>query len=73
MKNIDWKKVGVAFSSLLAMLAIAPYTLGELGEIIPPKWKAKLTVVALTASFLLRIWNSKQKPQEPQPPTTPTP
>jgi len=60
MKN--WKTtlsgIGAAFASLLAIVAVAPYQLGELGDVIPPEHKATIVVISSTAAFMLRVWNS---------------
>ena len=41
--------------SLLTALAAAPYTLGEVATIIPPKWKEKVFVASAIATVILRI------------------
>ncbi|MBA3354263.1 MAG: hypothetical protein H0U23_17870 [Blastocatellia bacterium] len=57
--------MGTALFSLLTALAAVPYTIGDLGNIIPPEYKAKLFAVALTSAFILRVWNaSLQKDKE---------
>lgn len=42
-------------SLLLAFFASLPYTLGEVADILPPKVKAWLTVLAGVAAGLLKI------------------
>lgn len=56
---------GTAIFSLLTALSAVPYTIGDLGNIIPPEYKAKLFTVALASAFILRVWNaSLQKDKE---------
>ncbi len=50
--------IGSEIGSVLLVLSILPYTLGDLATIIPPAWKAKMVVVALIAKTLLGVWNS---------------
>lgn len=53
--------VGSAFFSLLTILAVAPYQLGDLATIIPPEYKAKVFGASFAAAFILRCWNSVQQ------------
>lgn len=50
--------IGAAIFALLSMLAVAPYSLGELATIIPPEYKSRILVASAVAAFLLRTWNS---------------
>ncbi len=45
------------FSGLTALAAL-PYTIGDLGNIIAPEYKAKIFSLSLIATVVLRIWNS---------------
>ena len=44
--------------SALAAVAALPYTLGDVALIIPPEWKARVTVYSIIAAFILRIIQS---------------
>lgn len=56
---------GTAFFSLLTALSAVPYTIGDLGNIIPPEYKAKLFALSAASAFVLRVWNSTlQKDKE---------
>lgn len=44
------------------MLAALPYELGEAATIIPPAWKARIVVVGLIATLILRAISSAQTP-----------
>lgn len=50
--------IGTAIFSGLTALAALPYTIGDLGNLIPPEYKAKIFSVGLIATVVLRIWNS---------------
>lgn len=58
----NWKTsltgIGTALFSCLTALSALPYTIGDLGNIIPPEYKAKLFAASLIATVVLRIWNS---------------
>lgn len=58
----NWKTsltgIGTALTSGLVALSALPYTIGDLGNIIPPEYKAKLFTGSLIATVILRIWNS---------------
>jgi len=69
MQNLNWKNLGAAIFSLLSMIAVIPYSLGDLGTLIPPEWKSKVLVASLIAAFLLRAWNAIQP--QPTPPPKP--
>lgn len=45
------------FSGLTALAAL-PYTIGDLGNIIAPEYKAKMFTISLICTVILRIWNS---------------
>jgi hypothetical protein len=49
---------GVAIMGLLAALAAAPYTLGDVAMIIPPEWKPALFKVSAVAAVILKIINA---------------
>lgn len=49
---------GSAFTSFLTLLAALPYELGDLAAVIPPKWKAKVALAGMVATFLLRVIHS---------------
>lgn len=59
---------GSIIMSLLTALAAAPYTLGEVATIIPPKWKEGVFFVGAIATVLLRIIRDTV---QSNPPTTP--
>ena len=46
---------GSIIMSLLTALAAAPYSLGEVATIIPPKWKERVFVAGAIATVILRI------------------
>ncbi len=60
--SINWRTTlsgGLgALTGLLAMLAAAPYQLGEVALIIPAEWKAKLFLWSAIATALLKMINS---------------
>lgn len=60
MKDLKTTLSGVlaASCSLLALLAVAPYQLGEVATFIPPEHKAKVFMVGMLAAWLLRCINS---------------
>lgn len=57
----NWKTtasaIGVAITSLLSLIAIAPSELGDMSLIIPPAYKAKVAAVSALAAFALRVIN----------------
>ena len=57
----DWRtllsQVGVALTSAITVLAALPYQLGDVANIIPPAWKAKVVVGGIISSFILRVIN----------------
>lgn len=56
-----------AFTSALTILAVVPYQLGDLGTLIPPKWKSTVVIVGLIATTLLRSINAAKPPELPKP------
>jgi len=70
-QHIAWRSVGAAVSSVLTMLAVAPYTLGDASDVIPPKWKPVIFKVCLASGLLLRLWNSRKQPTQPVNPPAP--
>jgi hypothetical protein len=70
MKN--WKTTfsGIAgtLTSALTVIAALPYQLGDLATLVPPEWKARVVVLGLAATTILRIINSivqKDAPKQP--------
>lgn len=58
---------GSIIMSLLTALAAAPYTLGEVATIIPPKWKERVFVASAIATLILRVIRDNV---QSNPPTT---
>lgn len=60
MKN--WKTtvsgIGSAIAWMVTFVAVAPYNLGELGNVIPAPYKEKIAIASLVAGFILKSWNS---------------
>lgn len=58
----NWKTtvsgIGAAIFGLLTILAALPYEMGDVANLFPPAWKAKIAAVAALAAALLKIWNS---------------
>ena len=50
--------IGAALTASLTVVAGLPYELGEVATILPPTWKAKVTVYSAIATFILRVLNS---------------
>ena len=63
VSRINWRALAAALTSALTILAVIPYQLGDLGTIIPPKWKATLVIVGLVATILLRSINAVKPPK----------
>jgi hypothetical protein len=59
---VNKTRIAAAITSCLTMLAALPYELGEAATIIPPAWKARLVVVGLIATLILRAISSAQTP-----------
>lgn len=57
-KTTTWTGIGSAVFMALTVLSSLAYQLGDIAEIIPPEWKAKIVLVSLTAATILKIWNS---------------
>ncbi len=59
MNTTNWKTtlygVASAFVGLLVALSVAPYTLGEAGNLLPPEWKERVFVVSIVAAAILRV------------------
>jgi hypothetical protein len=49
---------GSALTALLAFLAALPHELGDVAEIFPPEWKARIAVTGALATAILRIVKS---------------
>jgi hypothetical protein len=50
---------------VLTVLSIAPYSLGDLSMIIPPKIKGIIATAGMIAAFILKIWNAfRQKDKD---------
>jgi hypothetical protein len=65
----NWKTtvsgIGAALFGLLTILAALPYEMGDLANLFPPAWKAKIAATAAVAAALLKVWNSvAQKSKE---------
>lgn len=65
MQGINWKALAATLTSALTILAVIPYQLGDLGTVIPPKYKGWIVVLGLVATTLLRSINAV-KPPEPK-------
>lgn len=50
--------VGAALFAFLTMLAALPYEMGEIANIFPPAWKAKIATAAAIATLILKWWNA---------------
>ena len=55
MNKTTLLKIGAALSSALTTLAVLPYQLGDIATIIPAEWKAKVTLVGIIATAILRV------------------
>lgn len=50
---------------VLTVLSIAPYSMGDLSMIIPPKVKGTIASLGMTAAAILKIWNAfRQKDKD---------
>lgn len=62
MTTINWPVLASELASEamlgLAVVSALPYTLGDLGSVIPPEWKAKVFLVSASATGVLRIVNA---------------
>ena len=68
MAKVNWQRIGVAVFSILSMLSVAPYSLGDIATIIPPEWKPKVLAVSAIAAFILHVWYGvNPKPPPPNP------
>ena len=61
LKHLNWRSIGAAFCSFISILSVAPYTLGEVANWIPPKIKAPIFIASAIATVLLRFLNSLPK------------
>lgn len=50
--------IGAAAMAALGGIAALPYQLGDVALIIPPEWKARVTVASIVAAFVLRVIQS---------------
>lgn len=50
--------IGAAVFGLLTMIAALPYDMGDIANIFPPSWKAKIAVAAGFATLALKWWNA---------------
>ena len=48
-------QAAAALTSLLILLALAPYELGAVSTVIPPDWKAPIAITAALATAILRV------------------
>ena len=63
IKKVNWRSIGAALFSFLTMLSVAPYTLGDVANLIPPKFKVWVFMASSVAAMILRFSNSV-KPKE---------
>jgi hypothetical protein len=58
----NWKTtlsgIGAALTSALTAIAALPYQLGDVATIIPPQWKARVTIAGIVATVILKSINS---------------
>jgi hypothetical protein len=58
----NWKTtlsgIGAALTSALTAIAALPYQLGDIATIIPPVWKARVTIAGIVATVILKSINS---------------
>lgn len=50
--------LGATFALVLTMLAALPYEIPDLGNMFSPKVKAAIVTIGLTATMILKVWNS---------------
>jgi hypothetical protein len=61
----NWKTtvsgIGAALFATLTILATLPFEMGDVANIFPLAWKAKIAVVAAISALILKVWNSIQQ------------
>jgi hypothetical protein len=50
--------IGAAIFGLLTMVAALPYEMGDVANIFPPEWKAKIATASAIATLVLKWWNA---------------
>jgi hypothetical protein len=66
----NWKTtisgIGAALTSALTAIAALPYQLGDVATIIPPAWKARVTIAGIIATVILKSINSAVQKDAPK-------
>jgi len=66
----NWKTtlsgIGAALTSALTAIAALPYQLGDIATIIPPQWKARVTIAGIIATVILKSINSAVQKDAPK-------